>query len=127
MTCPVGKVEDTKGVIRCPKIKERQTIQCPPQKRTNNDLQSTTQKTKDQATRTPLKTRDKHRCPGIGKNTLYSSSANTCLSEAFLVSNRPHFMYLPSLKTSWPIELRLHDTRYEHFIFQSWSDKGHII
>jgi hypothetical protein len=67
MTCPVGKVEDTKGVIRCPKIKERQTIQCPPKKRTNNDLQSTTQKTKDQATRTPLKTRDKHRCPGIGE------------------------------------------------------------
>ena len=33
-------------------------------KRTNNDLQSTTQKTKDRATRTPLKTGSELRCSG---------------------------------------------------------------
>ena len=33
-------------------------------KRTNNDLQSATQKTKDRATRTPIKTGDEFRCCG---------------------------------------------------------------
>jgi hypothetical protein len=40
-----------------PQIKERQTAQTPKEKRTNNDLQSNTQKTKDRATRTPIKIR----------------------------------------------------------------------
>jgi hypothetical protein len=35
----------------------RQTVQWPKQKRTNNDLQNTTQKYKDRGTRTPLKSR----------------------------------------------------------------------
>ena len=38
-----------------PCIEERQTIQWPKEKRTNNDLQNTTQKTKDRATRITLK------------------------------------------------------------------------
>ena len=40
MTCPVGKVED-EGVIRCPKIKERQTIQLA-QKKGQKDKQWST-------------------------------------------------------------------------------------
>jgi hypothetical protein len=41
----------------CSRTKLGQTTQLPKEnnKRTNNDLQSTTQKTKDRATRTPLK------------------------------------------------------------------------
>jgi len=47
--------EYTKGVIRIRKSKNSQcNAQTNPKK---NDLQITTQKTKDQATRTPLKTR----------------------------------------------------------------------
>ena len=41
--------EDTKGVIRSRKLKKDR------QYNVNNDLQNTTQKTKDRATRTPLK------------------------------------------------------------------------
>ena len=42
-------------------------------KSTTNELQNTTQKTKDRATRTPLKTGDEHRCSGrVG------SSCSTC-------------------------------------------------
>jgi len=49
---------DTKGVIRIRIVKDRQPYgQKKKDKRTNNDLQNTTQKTTDQATRTPLKTR----------------------------------------------------------------------
>ena len=44
--------EDTKGVIKSRKSKDRQHNV----KRANNDLQNTTQKTKDWATRNPLKT-----------------------------------------------------------------------
>ena len=53
--------EDTKGVIRiCKSEKDRQNNgQMKENKTTNNDLQNTTQKTEDQATRTPLKTGDK--------------------------------------------------------------------
>jgi len=51
------KFEDTKGIIGSLKSKN---IQCNDHKKgvksTNNDLQSITQKTKDQVTRTPLKT-----------------------------------------------------------------------
>ena len=38
-------------------------------KRTNNDLQNTTQKTKDRATRTPLKTRGELRCSRMVSKT----------------------------------------------------------
>ena len=37
-------------------MEEGQTTQWPKEKRTNNDLQNTTQKTKDRATRSPLNT-----------------------------------------------------------------------
>ena len=48
--------EDTKGVIRSHKSKDRQyNGQMKNYKRTNNDLQNITKKTKDRATRTPLK------------------------------------------------------------------------
>jgi hypothetical protein len=46
--------EDTKEVIRIRKLKERQhNGQKKKDKRTNNDLQNTAQKDKDQATRSP--------------------------------------------------------------------------
>jgi len=56
--------EDTKGVIRIRKSKKARQHhgQAKKDKRTNNDLQSTTQKTKDRATRTPLKTGGEFRC-----------------------------------------------------------------
>jgi hypothetical protein len=51
--------EDTKGLIGIPKSKDRQhNGQIKKDKRTNNYLQNTTQKTKDRATRTPLETGD---------------------------------------------------------------------
>ena len=47
-----------------PSIEDGQTTQWPKEKgqRTNNDLQNTTQKTKDRVTRTPLKTGSKLKC-----------------------------------------------------------------
>ena len=47
-----------------PSIDDGQTTQWPKEKgqRTNNDLQNTTQKTKDRVTRTPLKTGGKLKC-----------------------------------------------------------------
>ena len=51
------EIEDTKVVIRVPKSKDRQrNDKMKKGKRTNNDLQNTTQKTKDRVTRTPLQT-----------------------------------------------------------------------
>jgi len=47
--------EDTKDVIRIRKSKERQHNG--QKKKTNNDLQNTTQKTKDRATRNPTRKR----------------------------------------------------------------------
>ena len=49
--------EDTKGVIRILKSKDRQHNEPKKKyKRTNNDLQTITHKTKDRVTQTPLKT-----------------------------------------------------------------------
>jgi hypothetical protein len=54
------EIEDTKEVIRI--VYRKKTRQHngkkKKHKRTNNDLQNTTQKTKDRVTRTPLKTED---------------------------------------------------------------------
>jgi len=50
-----GKFEDTKGIIRRRKTKKRHYNGQKKDKRTNNDLQNITQKTKDRATRIPLK------------------------------------------------------------------------
>ena len=57
-------VEDTKGVIRRRKSKEDRQYngQRKRDKRTNNDLQNITQKTKDRATGIVLKTRGELRC-----------------------------------------------------------------
>ena len=50
------KFEDTKGVIRSRKLKDRQNQgQKKKDNRTNNDLQNITQETKDRAKRTLLK------------------------------------------------------------------------
>ena len=57
-----------KGVIRIHKLNERQHNG--QKKRTNNDLQNTTQTTKDQATQTPLKTGAELRCSGREGNFL---------------------------------------------------------
>ena len=46
------------------------------EKRTNNDLQNTTQKTKDRATRIPLKTGGEHRC--FGKCRYVHQYLNVC-------------------------------------------------
>ena len=57
--------EDTKGVIRNRKSKEEQTTQkTTNRKKTNNDLQNITHKTKDRVTRTKLKTVNELRCSG---------------------------------------------------------------
>ena len=57
--------EDNKEVIRNRKSKDRQLSgQKKKDKRTNNDLQNITHKTKDRVTRTPLKTGDEFRCSG---------------------------------------------------------------
>ena len=52
------KFEDTKRLIRTSKSKKdrQQNGQAKKDKRTNNDLQNITHKTKDRVTRTPLKT-----------------------------------------------------------------------
>jgi hypothetical protein len=57
--------ENSKGVARSRKSKDRQDNgQRNEDKRTNNDLQNTTQKTIDRATRTPLKTGGELCCSG---------------------------------------------------------------
>jgi hypothetical protein len=58
--------EDTKGVIKnCKSKKDRQhNGRKKTDKRTNNDLQNITHKTKDRVTRTPLKTGDELRYSG---------------------------------------------------------------
>jgi hypothetical protein len=61
-----------KGLIR--NCKSRRTNNTTAKrKRTNNDLQNTTQKNKDRAKQTPLKTSGELRCPGR-----VSSSCSTC-------------------------------------------------
>ena len=54
------KFEDTKVVIRSRKSQTMQCAERKKDKRAKNDLQNTTQKTKDRATRTQLKSGDEH-------------------------------------------------------------------
>ena len=61
----------TKGVIRSHKSQDRQYNG--EKKRTNNDLQNITHKTKDRVKRTPLKTWDEHRCSGSVDSSCYTS------------------------------------------------------
>ena len=64
------KFEDSKGeIISCKSKKDTQhNDEKKNYKRTNNDLQNTTQKTKDRATRTPLITGDELGCFGYRTN-----------------------------------------------------------
>ena len=66
------KFEDIKGVIRSRKSKNDRQYNGQ-KKKGNNNLQSTTQKTKNQATQTPLKTGGELRC-----SRRVSSSCSTC-------------------------------------------------
>ena len=62
---PCKKFEDTKWVIIISKSKTRKhNGQKKQDKRTNNDLQNITHKTKDRVTRIPTKTWGELRCPG---------------------------------------------------------------
>jgi hypothetical protein len=63
--------KDTKAI----QIEERQTIQWSKEKRTNIDLQNTTQKTNVRATRTSLKTWSELRC--FGRVSTYCSNSDT--------------------------------------------------
>jgi hypothetical protein len=56
--------------------------------KTNNDLQNTSQKTKDWATQTPLKTRDEHMC-----SVRLSSSCSTSGIVLLLLSATHHCYY----------------------------------
>ena len=77
------KFEDAKAVIRSRKPKKgRQLNDIEKDKKTNNDLQIITQKTKDQVTRTPLKTRSELRCSGR-----VSSSCSTCVTRLVSLIN----------------------------------------
>ena len=69
----ISKLEDTKGLTRKSKNDKQYNSQMKRDKRTNSDLQNNTLKTKDRATRTPLKTGVDLRCFGRG-----SSSCSTC-------------------------------------------------
>ena len=71
------KFEDTKGVIRSCKSKNRQhSHQKKKDKRTNNDLQNTTHTTKDWATRTLLRAGYELRCSGRVNSSC--STSDTC-------------------------------------------------
>jgi hypothetical protein len=66
--------EDTKEVIRIYKSKERQyNSKNKKDKRTNNDLQNITHKTKDHVTRTPLKIGGEFMCSGRVSSSCYPS------------------------------------------------------
>ena len=66
--------KDIKGVIRIRKSKkDRRNDQMKKDKRTNNDLQNTTHKTKDRVTRTPLKTGGELRCSGRVSSSCFTS------------------------------------------------------
>jgi hypothetical protein len=66
--------KDIKGVIRIRKSKkDRRNDQMKKDKRTNNDLQNTTHKTKDRVTRTPLKTGGELRCSGRVGSSCFTS------------------------------------------------------
>ena len=56
------EIGDTKKVIRIRKLKDRQYSGQKKDKRTNNDMQNITHKTKDRGTRTPLNIGGKLRC-----------------------------------------------------------------
>jgi len=78
--------EDTNGVIKiCNSKKDRHhNDQTKKDKRTNNNLQNITHKSKDRITRTPLKTGGEHRCAGKVNSTC--STSGTHVSNIILTS-----------------------------------------
>jgi hypothetical protein len=77
--------EDTKGVIKIRKSKKdrQHNGQKKRNRRTNNDLQNTTHKTKDRVTRTPLSTGCEIKCSG----RVSSSCSSSDTSRVTLVTN----------------------------------------
>jgi len=72
--------EDTKGVIRIRKSKKYRQHNDQKEKRTNDYPQNTTQKTKDRATRSPLKTRGELRCSErVGSSCCTSGTSRVTL------------------------------------------------
>ena len=71
-------LEDTKWVIRISisKKNRQHNVQKKKRKTTNSDLQNTTQKTKDRATRSPLKSRRELKCSG--RVSSFCSTGVTC-------------------------------------------------
>ena len=74
---PQEKFEYTKGVIKSRKSKKNRQYN-DQRKRTNNDLQNTTHKTKNRATRTPLKTQMRLE----GKLNIWYPSLYSCYKHA---------------------------------------------
>ena len=80
-------------------------------KRTNNDLQNTTHKTKDQGTRTPLKIGGEHRCSGWVSSSRSASGARrvtnpmisnscSCHGPVYMVV-RFTFIYVPVITVNY--------------------------
>jgi hypothetical protein len=78
--------EDTKEVVRIRKSKKdiQHNGQRQKDKRTNNDPQNITHKTKGRVTRTPLKTEDELRCSGR-----VSSSCSTSYTRRLILVTNP--------------------------------------
>jgi hypothetical protein len=86
---------DIKGLIRSRKSKKDNTLaENKKDKRTNNDLQNITQKTKDRATRTPLKIGCELMCLGM-----VSSSSSTCEIRRVAVRQHKHNLIWKSFWT----------------------------
>jgi len=75
-------------------------------KRTNNDLQNTTLKNKDRATRTPLKTGGELRCSGRESSSCSISGTRRvisdagCKSDIVVLNTHTSTVYLPSLNNN---------------------------
>jgi hypothetical protein len=92
------KGEDTKGVIRTYKLKkDSQYNGKTKDKRTNNNLQNTTQKTIDWATQTPQQTKDELRC--YRWISSYCSASGTC--HELLLFNIKLFSYIMVRSYIW--------------------------
>ena len=81
------KFEDTKGEIRTRKLKDIHNGQKKKDRRTNNDLQNITQKTKDRVTQTTLIIGSELRC--FGRD---NSSYITCDTRRVVVKRRQHHL-----------------------------------
>ena len=72
------KFEDTKGVTSSRLYTQR--VRWPKEKRTNHDLQNTTQETKDCETRTPLQPGCELRCSGKVGSSCFTSATDIVIS-----------------------------------------------